>query len=239
MFSRIVTFLSGALVLISLPLSAAEPQPGTQRGETLKRSVSVELDYLLYLPEKYQEKDAWPVLVFLHGSGERGHDLELVKKHGPPKKIAAGHNDPFIVVSPQCPKYQRWQPVVLDALLDDLIQNLKVDKRRIYLTGLSMGGQGTWDWAAYSPDRFAALVPICGRADRSAAELLAKKPIWVFHGAKDEAVPVSQSEKMVKELKKHGSNVKFTVYPKAGHDSWTETYNNPALYEWLLEQKLP
>ena len=239
MFSRIVSFLSGAMVLIALPLSAAEPQPGTQQGEKLRRAVSVKLDYLLYLPEDYAKKEAWPVLVFLHGSGERGDDLELVKKHGPPKKIAAGHKYPFIVVSPQCPKYQRWQPVVLDALLDDLIQNYKVDKNRVYLTGLSMGGQGTWDWAAYSPGRFAALVPICGRADRSAAEILAHKPIWVFHGAKDPAVPISQSEKMVKELKKLGSDVKFTIYPEAGHDSWTETYDNPQLYEWLEKQKLP
>ena len=214
-------------------------EPGSQQSAKLSRKVTVEIDYLLYLPKDYEQKASWPLLIFLHGSGERGADLELVKRHGPPKKIAAGHSYPFIVVSPQCPKHERWQPVVLDALLDDLIEKLKVDKSRVYLTGLSMGGQGAWNWAAVSPERFAAIAPICGRADRGAAEVLAKTPIWVFHGAKDEAVPVEQSERIVAALKKLGSDVKFTVYPEAGHDSWSETYDNPALYEWLLDQKLP
>ncbi|MCA9067470.1 MAG: prolyl oligopeptidase family serine peptidase, partial [Planctomycetaceae bacterium] len=130
-------------------------------------------------------------------------------------------------------------PVVLDALLDDLITRLKVDESRVYLTGLSMGGQGTWDWVGYSPERFAAIAPICGRADRSLAEVLSTKPIWVFHGAKDTAVPLEQSERIVHALKKVGSDVKFTIYPDAGHDSWTESYNNPELYNWLLKHKQP
>jgi predicted peptidase len=138
-------------------------------------------------------------------------------------------------VSPQCPKYHRWQPLVLDALLDDLMKRYNVDERRVYLTGLSMGGQGTWDWAAHSPNRFAAIVPICGRGDRAAGEILADKPVWVFHGAKDTAVPLDASEKMVNALKKYGGNPKFTVYPEAGHDSWTVTHENPQRYEWLLE----
>jgi len=220
-------------------LSVKTVRADEQKPAELKRSVTVEMDYLLSLPEGYDEKAEWPLLIFLHGSGERGDDLELVKTHGPPKKIAAGHEFPFIVVSPQCPAYQGWQPVVLDALLDDLIGKLKVDEKRVYLTGLSLGGRGTWRWAAVSPERFAAIAPICGPADRSAAKVLAKKPIWVFHGAKDQAVPVEQSKRMVKALKKQGSDVKLTIYPEAGHDSWTETYDNPELYEWLLKQKLP
>jgi predicted peptidase len=101
-----------------------------------------------------------------------------------------------------------------------------------------MGGQGTWDWATRSPGRFAAIVPICGRGNRSAVKLLAEKPIWVFHGAKDNSVSLEESEKMVQGLKKQGSDVKFTVYPEAGHDSWTATYDNPELYDWLLQQQL-
>lgn len=240
MFSFVRLVLPSLIVLAITTngLSANDPQPRRQKPGKLQRSVAVELDYLLYLPDDYEKRDNWPLLIFLHGSGERGSDLELVKKHGPPKKIGAGHKYPFIVVSPQCPKFQRWQPVVLEALLDDLIARFKVDENRIYLSGLSMGGQGTWDWAAYSPGRFAAIVPICGRASRSLADVLSEKPIWVFHGAKDTAVPLEQSEGIVNALKKQGSDVKLTIYPEAGHDSWTETYNNPELYDWLSKQKL-
>ncbi len=238
MISRTLSLFAIVLLFGGLAANAAEPKPGTQQDEKLHRPVVVDLDYLLYLPKNYEEKEAWPLLIFLHGSRERGDNLELVKKHGPPKKIAAGHQYPYLVTSPQCPKFQRWQPAVLDGLLDELLEKYKVDPKRVYLTGLSMGGQGTWDWAVHSPERFAAIVPICGRADSSTAELLSKKPIWVFHGAKDPAVPFEQSDNMVKALKKHGSDVKFTVYPEAGHDSWTESYDNPLLDEWLLKQQL-
>jgi predicted peptidase len=118
-----------------------------------------------------------------------------------------------------------------------MTENYKVDKERIYVTGLSMGGYGTWALAAYSPNRFAALVPICGGGDPSTARRLSHIAIWDFHGAKDSTVPIEQSERMVEALKKSGSDVKFTVYPQAGHDSWTEAYNTPELYEWLLQQK--
>jgi predicted peptidase len=212
--------------------TAAAPQEKVQ----FDGNVTARLNYLLSLPDGYEEQEQWPLLVFLHGSGERGEDLELVKKHGPPKLIAAGQKFPFIVVSPQCPKNQRWQASVLDGLLNDLQQRLKVDPKRIYLTGLSMGGQGTWTWAAQSKERFAAIIPVCGRGDGTWGTRLADLPVWIFHGAKDTAVPIETSEQMANALKKAGADPKFTIYPEAGHDSWTETYENSEIYKWLLQQ---
>ena len=125
----------------------------------------------------------------------------------------------------------------MEALLFHVEEKYKVDKQRVYLTGLSLGGYGTWSMARRYPDYFAAIVPICGGGSRSGIEQLKNTPTWVFHGAKDETVSIDQSERLVEALKGVGGNVKFTVYPEAGHDAWTETYNNPKLYEWLLEQK--
>jgi predicted peptidase len=212
-----------------------------QQSQLLERTIKVTLKYLLYLPEDYEKQASWPLVLFLHGSGERGDDLQLVKKHGPPKLIAAGRKFPFIVVSPQAPKSKGrgWEPFELTALLDDVSEHYKVDADRVYVTGLSMGGYGAWSLAAYTPDRFAAIVPICGGGDPALARRLAKLPIWVFHGAKDPVVPLERSEVMVEALKKRESDVKFTVYPEALHDSWTETYENPQLYEWLLKQRRP
>jgi predicted peptidase len=231
-----------AAFLVGTNLSpAAEDQkmePGKQEPQKLERTIKVTMDYLLYLPKNYAEKESWPLLLFLHGAGERGENLDRVKVHGPPKLIAAGKDFPFIVVSPQRPNRSRgWQPHELSALLDEIGEKYKVDKERVYVTGLSMGGFGTWNLAFFAPDRFAALVPICGGGDPNTARRFSHVAVWVFHGAKDSTVPLEGSEKMVEALKKAGSDVKFTVYPEAGHDSWTEAYNNPELYEWLLQQK--
>ncbi len=203
-----------------------------------KKFVS-ETGYLLFLPEGYNKNDGkrWPLILFLHGSGERGTVLDSVKKHGPPKIVEQKKDFPFIVVSPQCPPGQRWYAPTLDGLLQEVIQQHAVDTSRMYLTGLSMGGYGAWEYATMYPNRFAAVAPICGGGNPDKVWFIRNLPIWVFHGAKDQSVPVKQSEDMVNALKKAGSNVKFTVYPEAAHDSWTETYNNPALYEWFLSHK--
>jgi predicted peptidase len=197
------------------------------------------MNYLLYLPKDYEQQESWPLLLFLHGAGERGDDINLVKKHGPPKLIEAGKEFPFIVVSPQCPRGRWWETFELAALLDEIEEQYKVDKDRVYVTGLSMGGFGTWALAAYQPERFAAMAPICGGGDPIRARFAAGVPAWVFHGAKDPVVPLERSETMVEALKKaRGSvEVKFTIYPEAGHDAWTATYDNPAFYQWLLEHK--
>ena len=225
-------------VTSSQVLRAADAVPGRQQDCQLDRTLKVDLKYLLYLPKDYAAKPSWPLMLFLHGAGERGDNLDVVKKHGPPKLIAAGRDFPFIVVSPQCPKDRWWEPLELKLLLDEIVEKHHVDQDRVYVTGLSMGGFGTWALAGYQPKRFAALVPICGGGESMRVKQLAKMPIWVFHGGKDPVVPLERSEKMVEALKKAGStSVKFTVYPEAQHDSWTQAYDDPELYEWLLQQK--
>jgi predicted peptidase len=222
----------------TLAAEGEKAEAGKQEPQKLERMTKISMNYLLYLPKDYAEKESWPLLLFLHGAGERGENLDRVKVHGPPKLLAAGKELPFIVVSPQCPTRSRgWQPHELSALLDEIVEKYKVDKDRICVTGLSMGGFGTWALAAYAPDRFAALAPICGGGDPNIARRLSHVPIWVFHGAKDPTVPIKRSEEMVEALKKASGNVKFTVYPEAGHDSWTQAYNDPELFEWLLQQK--
>jgi len=214
-----------------------------QQPQSFKKEIcqTVEANYLLYLPEGYESStQKWPLTLFLHGAGERGDDLSKVEVHGPPKLIAQEHKQfPFVIVSPQCPEDAWWsdgpQIQTLNALLDDIVARYRIDEDRIYVTGLSMGGFGTWRLACEYPDRFAAIAPICGGGEPYRARALKHLPVWVFHGAKDDVVPLQASQVMVDALKKAEGNVEFTVYPEAGHDSWTETYNNPALYEWFLK----
>lgn len=234
-------FLIIFILILLLSSTSGYTAEARQTGNRFEKQVTLTLsaNYLLYLPKDYQETDkTFPLVLFLHGAGERGDDLEHVKTHGLPKLIQQGRDFPFIVVSPQCPADKFWNMDMLSALLDDIEARYRVDRKREYVTGLSMGGQGTWTLALAQPHRFAAIVPICGWTVPAFAFLLKDMPIWVFHGAKDEIVPISISEATVKALKSCGSSVRFTVYPEAGHDSWTETYNNPELYKWLLEQSL-
>jgi predicted peptidase len=213
---------------------------GKQQPKHFEKEITIQVkaNYLLYLPEEYGKEDkAWPLVLFLHGAGESGDDLEKVKIHGPPKLIAQGKKFPFVVVSPQSAR-GGWNPDMLNALLDDVTANYKVDRDRVYVTGLSMGGFGTWALAAAHPEKFAAIAPICGGGYPADARKIKDLPIWVFHGAKDTAVKPERSEAMVKALKEAGAeHVQYTLYPEAGHDSWTVTYNNPDFYEWLLKQK--
>jgi predicted peptidase len=209
-----------------------------QVGQT-PHALNHTLNYWLYLPDDYNEKPRarWPLMLFLHGAGERGTNLTAVLKHGPPKLANEGKKFPFIIVSPQCPTNQWWSVPDLSHLLDNVIAKYRVDKDRVYLTGLSMGGFGTWSLAGTNPERFAALAPICGGGDPAIAPRLRQLPIWVFHGAKDKAVPVKKSIEMVDAVKAVGADVKLTIYPEAQHDSWTQTYDNPAFYDWLSRQR--
>ena len=202
-------------------------------------TLQVEAQYLLYFPPGYDasQTERWPLLVFLHGSGERGNNLELLKLHGPPKHLAKGEHFPLIIASVQCPEGSWWDPYVLDAVLDELLENHRVDEDRVYLSGLSMGGYGTWAWGLHSPERFAALAPICGGGNDFLACRLSHMPIWAFHGAKDRVVLLEESEKMVKAINECGGNAKLTVYPEATHNSWSMTYENPEFWSWMLSQR--
>jgi predicted peptidase len=198
-------------------------------------SEDVQLNYLLYLPKDYSEENNFPLLLFLHGAGERGNNLNDVKKNGPPKLIEDGKDFPFIIVSPQCPPDSRWNTKALIVLIDDLIAKHRIDTNKIYVTGLSMGGNGTWRLATEIADRLAAIIPICGWSDVFDVCSIGNLPVWAFHGAKDFIVPVSSSQVLIDRLKFCKGNAKLTIYPEADHDSWTETYNNPEIYEWLLD----
>jgi predicted peptidase len=210
----------------------------------------VDLNYLLYLPKGFGEaarkNDRWPLILFLHGAGERGTNIWKVEVHGPPKNVTNHMDLPFIIVSPQCAEHELWSKESLLGLLDKIVQEYPVDTNRVYLTGLSMGGYGTWDLGLSHPDRFAAIAPICGGGQiitvllsgRDHEQALKTLGVWAFHGAKDPVVPVAESQRMIDALKKAGAtDVKLTVYPEAGHDSWSETYKNPEFYEWLLQHR--
>ncbi|MDF5710202.1 MAG: prolyl oligopeptidase family serine peptidase [Nostoc sp. S4] len=195
-------------------------------------------NYLLFLPNcNGLPQPLLPTILFLHGSGERGSNLDEVKNHGVAKIVDEQPDFPFIVISPQCPRSQNWSVKRLSILLDEVIASYPVDLDRIYLTGLSMGGYGTWHLAAVQPEIFAAIAPICGGGKSTQAANLKNLPVWAFHGAKDDIVPLTESEIMVSTLQACGGNVKFTVYPEAEHDSWTQTYNNPELYQWFLQHR--
>ena len=173
--------------------------------------------------------------------GERGNDLDQVKIHGIPKIVDAKRDFPFIAISPQCPLDFVWRDQemleALESLLLEIVKNYRVDKSRIYVTGLSMGGRGTWAIAAHRPDIFAAAAPICGGGNPKTASKLTTIPFWVFQGALDKVHYPEESEVMIQALKKEGGDVRYTLYPELYHDSWTITYENPDLYKWFLSKK--
>lgn len=227
---RLLLLLLLAASLSTVSVLAGDQKPGRYEAEI---TVKVRLDHLLYVPE-HDTGAKLPLLVFLHGAGERGDDLERVKKHGPPKLIEGGRDFPFIVLSPLCERGRWWRADAVIQLVDHIVATQPVDPDRVYLTGLSMGGFGTFDLATKYPDRFAAVAPICGGGEPATAAAMAPVPTWVFHGAKDRVVELAASERMVEALKAVGGDVRFTVYPEAGHDSWTESYANEELYAWFL-----
>lgn len=214
-------------------------------------------DTLISLPPAYERQgaQAWPLVLFLHGAGERGRDVWAVARLGLPRLLTLGNElsdaertigrelrDRCIVVAPQCPPYEVWNETRLLALLDGAARHYRVDPARVYVTGLSLGGFGTWTLAVRHPQRFAAVVPVCG-GGRIADVLLATERnrdalcslgVWAFHGAKDRVVPPEESERMVGALQAAGvTDVRLTVYPDVEHDSWTRSYANPELYTWL------
>jgi predicted peptidase len=216
--------------------------------------------YQVYLPAAYyQHRQRWPVILFLHGAGERGSDGLLQTQVGLPasirKQVARW---PAVVVIPQCPAEQYWtMPAMMQLAMTSLertTREFRTDADRLYLTGLSMGGYGSWKLAATYPGKFAAVVPICGGAvlpavlkandqpDPGIYAALAgsigqSAPVWAFHGEADPVVPVQESRRLVKALRAAGGQVQYTEYPGVGHDSWTATYDNPALPAWLFAQR--
>lgn len=234
-------------ILISPSLAQEAKSESSAAGKqvelSLETSDGATVDYLLYLPKNYENGKSVPMMLFLHGRGESNGPLSLVSKWGPPKMAASGEDFPFIIVSPQCPREDYWSSDVqvkrLKELLGKIESDYSIDKSKVYLTGLSMGGYGSWRMAAELPGKFAAVVPVCGGGKVEFAEKLVDTPIWVFHGDQDGAVPFQKSVEMVDAIKKAGgTSIKFTSLEGIGHNCWSATYATPQVYQWMLKQSI-
>ncbi len=213
----------------------SRPRSLSRRHMDREITKRVSLPYWVHLPQGYTDDGACPVILFLHGAGERGTDLDKIKSYGP-LAYAQQHEDfPFIVVAPQCPLMESWSVDALNTLLDEVLAEYAADADRVYLTGYSMGGAGTWELAIAHPERFAAIAPLCGRVVPLLAFRVWQTPTWVVHGEQDPVVPWSHSKEMVDVLRNMGNEqVEFTSLPDAGHDVWTQFYNDPKTYAWFL-----
>jgi predicted peptidase len=196
------------------------------------------LSYLIHQPPGFAEEPR-PLVLFLHGAGERGEDLQLVTRHGLPAAIERGRNVPFIAISPQCPANCWWSQMTVDLveLLDELDEDLHVDPQRICVTGIGMGGYGAWKLAAEHPEMFAALVPICAAGEDAWAPALRALPTWAFHGDHDSVVDVEQSRRMLRALAAVGAPAKLTELVGAGHECWDLVYDDLAVIDWMLAQR--
>jgi len=215
--------------------------PGSQVAREVKVKAGgkdVTVRYWQFLPKSYTGKKDFPLMLFLHGAGERGNNLEKVKQWGPPKIVRKRKDFPFVVISPQCPKGTWWKVAELYQLVNHVAGDLKIDRRRMYVTGLSMGGFGSWHLMDRYPGFFAAGVPICGGGHAASAKNLVNTPIWAFHGDADGVVKSALSKLMIKEIEKAGGKkAKLTIYPGVGHNSWSRAYANEDVYKWLLSHK--
>lgn len=240
----------GSLGQTTDPEMLFEPREfADQQGEVLK--------YRLLKPLDYSAETKYPLVIFLHGAGERGDDNLAQLKHcmGEFCKPERRKRFPCYVLAPQCPAGQKWSNVDWSAdsvtlpesisgslgatlkVVEAMLEEAAIDKERIYVTGLSMGGFGTWDALARRPELFAAAIPICGGGDPQTAPRFAKVPIWCFHGGDDSVVKPQLSRDMVAALKQAGGEPRYTEYAGVGHDSWTATFSNDETFSWLFAQR--
>ena len=245
---RIVCALLLALGFTSLAMAQDKPKTGFVE-KTFKNADGTTSPYVVFVPHDYDGTKEYPIILFLHGAGEtksakKGAKMPVEVGIGP--AIKKREKDfPFIVVIPQAESAKtrvggRWYADAPDgkralAMLDEVMKEYKVDTKRQYLTGLSMGGFGTWSHAAAHADRWAAIAPICGGGDPKAAEKLKDLPIWCFHGADDSVVKADLSRTMIEAIKKAGGDPKYTEYPGVGHNSWDKAYGTDELYTWFLK----
>lgn len=236
-FNKTASLVVIVLILSIFGTKACSMSKSKQQEKEFKTELKI--NYLLYLPVGYEKNETtWPLMIFLHGVGERGDDLNKLKVHGIPKLLEQNKDFPFVIVSPQCPANGWWNDYTehLKQLIDQIKADYKIDSSRVYLTGLSMGGFGTWYMAERYPGDFAAIAPICGGGELLFAGKI-KAAVWAFHGAKDDVVPLKRSQEMVDAVKAAGGDVKFTVYPELGHNCWDAAYDNAELYEWFLSHR--
>ncbi len=260
-YRALITF--SAIIFAIVGSSSARVQTGFLNRTA--RVAGKSYRYQVYVPATFRSQKSWPVILFLHGSGERGSDGLLQTQVGLPSAIRQNNaRFPFIVVMPQCSPKLTWSSPDMRLLalqaLDHAIKEFHGDRRRVFLSGLSMGGFGTWELAVAQPGRFAALVPICSgvrplsdwpdlRVDipgdpmssdpyAEVARRIGKTPVWMFHGDADDSVPVEESRHMAAALKAAGADFKYTEYPGVGHNSWDKAYAEPDLVVWLLSKSL-
>jgi predicted peptidase len=253
MAQRILGAIAAALIATGSTMSAEPPLEEhthiDMRGE--------KLPYRLLKPLTIEKGKRYPLVIFLHGAGERGTDNKKQLVHGVPQFAANETREkyPCFLIAPQCPEGRRWVEVDWSAdrhtqpkepsdaarltleLIEKAIKELAIDRKRIYITGLSMGGYGTFDLIARRPDLFAAAAPVCAGADEATADKIKHIPIWAFHGAKDTAVKPARSRRMIAALEKAGGKPKYTEYPDVGHNSWDKAYRDPEFYKWFFAQK--
>ena len=253
---KIAVLLASLLVMgFSAPIQAATPEEETQPRTLLNGDFT--LNYRIYVPTDLPKEEKIPLLLMLHGAGERGDDNARQLINGVPFILSylKSRNQPAIILMPQCPKEMRWVEVswaepahtmpaepsvpmkAVKKLLEETMKEFPIDPQRVYVTGLSMGGFGTWDIIQRYPDLFAAALPICGGGDTAQAERLKNMPIWAFHGSIDKVVIPERSRNMIAAIKKAGGQPIYTEYPGVGHVSWTQTYSNHAVMDWLFAQE--
>lgn len=244
-----LTFCAALSVAGTAYAAAADtPDRGAMQRETiptgfLNKTMNIDgqpRHYVLYVPREYTPDRPWPLIVFLHGMGERGSDGLAQTEVGIGSSIRF-HPDwfPCLVVMPQCPGNVTWDKASahIDTCINDTRNEYAVDPHRVYLTGLSMGGYAAWQYGAKNLRQFAAIMPICGGGKTEDAQKLAQIPIWAFHGAKDKTVPPKQSRRMVDAVKKAGGDVRYTEYPDLEHNSWDRAYADKEAIDWLLSQR--
>lgn len=226
------------LLLAALLFSLVSVAQSDVKGRFTTEKVIDKKDYgyALHIPKNIKKKK--PLIVFLHGSGERGSDVEMVKVHGPFKYLKKNQLETY-VLAPQCPENQLWDEEVLYQLIQKIQKENNIDPSRIYLTGLSLGGWGTWKLAFTHPEMFAAVVPICGFVDLMDTDKICKIgtiPTHIFHGLMDDIVKPDYAIDAYKKLKACNGNVELTIFDDANHDSWSRVYDNPEIYNWMLKQ---
>lgn len=207
-------------------------------GQTLQvDSITVTYKYLVHIPKEVPSSGKYPLLLFLHGAGSRGNDIQLVGTNNPLRFAPNTENFPFLLVAPQCPAGAKWNEDVLLQVLDEIEKKYPIDREREYVTGLSMGGNAVWKLIQRAPDRFAAAAPVCGWGDSTNVCLLKYTPVWAFHGKEDKTISCQKSIEMINALNHSGGLGKLSIYKNVAHNSWGNTYAEKALYEWFLQQK--
>ena len=208
----------------------------------LKRSVH--LKHLMYTPESSPPAEGYPLILSLHGAGQRGDNLDLLEDHGLLKYVNATPDFPYLVCTPQCPESDSWILYLDDLLLllDEIVEKYPVDPRRVILMGLSMGANGTWLLACKAPQKFAAVVPVCGWGDwlldfPDRVSAMKSVPVWAFHGEEDDVIPVEESRKMIDALNACGGEAELTTYPDIAHESWDLAFAEKKLYTWLRSKR--